>query len=232
MCTVGSDALGEKTFEAWKAETGFPIWENYGTTESFHTILSTRMGENPRPKSVGKPVPGYEARVVDKHGRPCPAGVTAVLAVRGPTGIIYWNPRSNDGRLMQWQERGVREGWSMVGDLVVQDERANFYFIGREDDMIKSSGYRLSPEEIESVILGHPLVQESMVVGIPDEIRGQAIKALVVMKEGLTQQIGTESEIKDYCRRNMALYKVPHVFEFVSALPKTATGKVMRKHSN
>ena len=119
----------------------------------------------------------------------------------------------------------------MVGDLVVQDDRANYYFIGREDDMIKSSGYRLSPEEIESVILGHPLVQESMVVGIPDDIRGQALKAFVVMKEGLSQRTGIGSEIKDYRRRHMALYKVPHVFEFVSALPKTATGKVMRKRN-
>ncbi|MDP2645073.1 MAG: acyl-CoA synthetase [Desulfobacterales bacterium] len=230
LCTVGGDALDDATLETWKAKTGLPVWLNYGITETFHVLLSTRIGKILGGNSIGKPVPGYEARVLDGDGHPCASGVMGTLAVRGPTGTIYWNPRRNGGRLMKSQQMIVKNGWNMVDDYVVQDDTANFRYVCRQDDMIKSSGYRLGPEEIESVILEHPSVQEAVVIGVPDSIRGQAIKAFVVLKKGVIRRPGLEGEIKEFCRDHIALYKLPHIFEFVLDLPKTAMGKIIRKH--
>jgi 2-aminobenzoate-CoA ligase len=230
LCTVGGDSLGEKTFYAWLFKTGLPIWENYASTELFNAVISNRMAEKPRPGSIGLPLPGIEVKVVDDNLHPCPAGKIGALWVKSPTGIIYWNPRSQNGRLMKAQKLSIKDGWNIVGDAVYRDEEGYFYFAAREDDIIKSSGYRLSPGEIEDILGGHPMIREAAVKGVPDRIKGQIVKAFVVLKGKQPFRPDIEDVIKDYCREHMAIYKIPHLFRFVSQLPKTPTGKILKRN--
>jgi len=228
LCTVGGDALGAETFDAWMDKTGLPIWENYASTELFNTQVSNRIGQEPKKGSIGLPIPGIKVKVLDESGNPCPPGKIGTLYVKGPTGIIYWNPNGHNGRLMSAQRAGVKGGWNIAGDAVYQDEEGYLFFVAREDDMIKSSGYRVSPKEIEDALNGHPSIKEAAVVGVPDRIMGQAVKAFLVVEEGVAVGNEFEEEIKEYCKRNMALYKTPRMFQFVSQLPKTPTGKIMK----
>jgi 2-aminobenzoate-CoA ligase len=229
LCTAGGDALGEQTFDAWMARTGLQIWENLGTTESYSAFISNRMGARPKRNSIGRPLPGFEVRVLDEKRNLCEPGKAGSMHFRGPTGIIYWNPRGQEGRLMEAQRNSVRDGWNKVGDAVYRDEEDYLFFVSREDDMIKSAGYRLSPREIEEVLNQHPLVQEAAVIGVPDPLLGQDIKAYVILKDAAVLRPELEQEMKDYCRKNIAVYKIPRRFEFVSHLPKTLSGKIQRK---
>ena len=152
------------------------------------------------------------------------------MHMRGPNGIIYWNPRGGGGRLMEAQIKSVKGGWNRMGDAVYRDEEGYFFFVSREDDMIKSAGYRLSPSEIEEVLNMHPAVRESAVVGVSDPVLGQSIKAYVLLKDqAAASRPELEQELKGHCRRHIAIYKIPRQFEFVSNLPRTLTGKVQRK---
>lgn len=229
LCTAGGDALGRETYDNWLLRTGLPIWENLGTTEFYNIVLSNRIGGSPRRGSMGLPLAGYEARILDEDGNPCEPGKTGSLCMKGPTGVIYWNPNGNGGRLLKAQRACVRDGWSRLGDAAYRDEEGYIFFVGREDDMIKTSGYRLSPVEIEEALLSHPDIIEAAVIGVPDKTLGQRIKAFVVAREGAEKRQDFEQEIKEYCRSHMAVYKIPRTIQFVHDLPKSPTGKVLKK---
>lgn len=229
LCTVGGDSLGKATFDSWKEKTGLPIWENYACTELFNAVISTRMGKQPKVGSIGRPLPGIETRIVGTHGRLCLPGETGSLWIKGPTGIIYWNPWSNGGRLLKAQKESIRDGWNIIGDAVCADKEGYLFFSGREDDMIKSSGYRVSPKEVEETLKGHPSIQDAAVIGVPHRVKGQLIKAFVILRGLESPEPEFEAEIKEYCKGKMAVYKTPHIIEYVSNLPRSPTGKVLKR---
>ncbi len=152
------------------------------------------------------------------------------MILKGASGTLYWKPYTDDERLLKSQKKGVVDGWNQMGDAVFMREDGNICFVSREDDMIKSSGYRIGPAEVEEAIEKHPAVAEAGVVGIPDPDKGQITKAFVVMKEG---QEGSEEffeELKEFLKQHIAIYKLPRAIEYVDSLPRTPTGKLLRRH--
>jgi 2-aminobenzoate-CoA ligase len=227
MCTGGGEALTAETYRQWLERFGLEIFEGFGTTEMFYVFVSAAATEKAKPGSIGTPVPGYEVKVVSEEGNEVGPGEIGRMVARGPTGTLYWRPHEENGRLMESQRHAVVErGWNVVGDFLHGDEDGYFWFVSREDDLIKSSGYRIGPEEIEMVIAKHPAVADVGVIGVPDPVRGQNTKAVVVLKEG---QTATADEIIDFCRNEIAVYKLPREVEFVETLPRTVTGKLLRR---
>ncbi len=222
MCTGGGEALGAKTFEAWKARFGQPIYEGLGTSEMFYVFVSAAATLKPRPGSTGTAVPGYEVRVVAEDGTPCRPGEIGRLIVRGPTGTLYW-------RDVERQRAAVREGWNYVGDYIYADEDRYLWFVSREDDLIKSSGYRIGPEEIEDALKEHPAVADVGVIGVLDPVRGQNAKAFVVLHERTSPPPKLEEQLLAFLRERIATYKLPREFAFVPELPRTVTGKLLRR---
>jgi len=165
-------------------------------------------------------VPGYIARVVDEEGKPVPAGTVGRLAVKGPTGCRYLA----DER----QKNYVSDGWNYTGDAYLVDEDGYFHFQSRTDDMIISAGYNIASPEVEDALLLHPKVAECGVVGVPDEDRGQIVKAFVVLREGHVPGAELIAELQDFVKRTIAPYKYPRAIEFLDALPRTETGKLQR----
>jgi 2-aminobenzoate-CoA ligase len=219
-CISAGEALPLATYEAWLQRTGIRIIDGIGATEMLHIFISA-AGADIRPGSTGKVVPGYTARVVDDEGRDVPTGEIGRLAVRGPTGCRYLD---DIGR----QTVYVQHGWNLTGDSYRLDEDGYFWYQARTDDMIISSGYNISGPEVENVLLEHAAVQECGVVGVPDEERGQRVKAYIVLRPDV---VGTPELIKslqDFVKQEIAPYKYPRMIEFVSALPRTATGKLQR----
>jgi 2-aminobenzoate-CoA ligase len=219
-CVSAGEALPLPTFEAWRSATGLSIIDGIGATEMLHIFISA-SGSDIRPGSTGKVVPGYEARVVDDQMRDVPDGTIGSLAVRGPTGCRYL---ANTER----QRAYVRDGWNLTGDSYVRDTEGYFWYQARTDDMIISGGYNISGPEVESVLLEHPAVQECGVVGLPDEARGQIVKAFVVLRAGYSSDADMKRTLQDFAKAEMAPYKYPRAVEFVDALPRTATGKLQR----
>jgi 2-aminobenzoate-CoA ligase len=226
LCTGGGEPLGAKTFEEWRARFGLPIYEGFGTSEMFYVFLSAAVTSRPRPGSTGTVVPGYEARIVGEDGTECSPGEIGRLIVRGPTGTLYW-------RDVERQRAAVRDGWNYVGDYAYADADRYVWFVSRDDDLIKSSGYRIGPEEIEDALREHPLVGDAGVIGVPDPIRGQNVKALVLLKEPIKEPAlaGPELEMQllAFLRDRIATYKLPREFAFVPELPRTVTGKLLRR---
>jgi 2-aminobenzoate-CoA ligase len=206
--------LPEATWEAFREATGVEIIDGIGSTEMLHIFISA-SGEDIRPGSTGRAVPGYAATIVDDDGHELPAGEVGRLAVRGPTGCRYLD----DARQLDY----VRNGWNLTGDTFVRDDDGYFWYRARSDDMIVSSGYNIAAPEVEEALLKHPLVAECAVVGVPDEARGMLVKAYVVC----TGRVSAE-ELQDFCKAEIAPYKYPRAVEFVTELPKTATGKLQR----
>ena len=172
------------------------------------------------PGSFGTVVPGYEVKAVNEDGRDAAPGEIGRFLVRGPTGTLYW-------RDPEKQRQAVTpDGWNRAGDYVYGDEEGHFWFVSREDDVIKSSAYRIGPEEIETTLATHPAVADVGVIGVPDEVRGQIAKAFVVLKPGHTV---TSDELIEYCRDKIATYKLPREVVFVNELPRTPTGKLLRR---
>lgn len=230
MCTGGGEALTAETYRQWLDRFGLEIFEGFGTTEMFYVFVSAAVNEKAKPGSFGVPVPGYEVRVIDEAGNEAGPGELGRMVARGPTGTLYWRPLEEEGRLLASQRNAVTtDGWNVVGDYVTSDEDGYFWFVSREDDIIKSSGYRIGPEEIEMVIAKHPAVADVGVIGVPDPIRGQNTRAVVVLKEGYTPSDQLKQEIIDFCRGELAVYKLPREVEFVSELPRTVTGKLLRR---
>jgi 2-aminobenzoate-CoA ligase len=219
-CVSAGEALPLATFEAWKAATGLSIIDGIGATELLHIFISA-SDDAIRPGSTGRVVPGYEARVVDDRMQETRRGDIGRLAVRGPTGCRYLdNPER--------QAAYVSEGWNLTGDSYIQDAEGYFWYQARTDDMIISSGYNISGPEVEGVLLEHPAVRECGVIGVPDEERGQLVKAFVVLTADHGADAATAKLLQDWVKQELAPYKYPRAVEFVDALPRTATGKLQR----
>ncbi len=198
----------------------------FETVQQHHATVLTIL-----PTSYRKmlQVEGAEKRFDLSSVRMCTGGGEALTA-EGPTGTLYWRPQEENGRLMESQRHAVvGKGWNVVGDYLYGDEDGYFWFVSREDDLIKSSGYRIGPEEIEMVILKHPAVADAGVIGVPDPVRGQNTKAFVVLTEGYAPSGELKQEIIDFCRNEIAVYKLPREVEFVETLPRTVTGKLLRR---
>ncbi|MCE5241697.1 MAG: AMP-binding protein [Syntrophobacteraceae bacterium] len=229
LCTSGGDSLGADTLKAWRELTGMPVWEGLGSTEMLHLVTSNTMCPEPVPGSIGRPLPGVEAKVLDPLGKECKPGEVGSMIVKGPSGTVYWKPFVNEKRLLRSQKRGVIDGWNRLGDAVYADESGNIFFVSREDDMIKSSGYRISPADVEAAISRHPAVADVGVVGIPDYERGQITKAVIVLKPEYRGGGLFTSELLEFLKKRIAVYKLPRVVEYVDKLPRTPTGKLLRR---
>jgi 2-aminobenzoate-CoA ligase len=206
-------------FEEWTQKTGKPILDGIGATEMLHIFISNRLLDM-APASTGKPVTGYEAKIVDEDMKEVPRGTIGRLAVRGPTGCRYMA----DIR----QKNYVRDGWNLTGDSFVQDEDGFFHFAARSDDMIISSGYNIAGPEVEAALLAHAHVRECAVIGAPDADRGQIVEAHVVLVEGIAADELTRKILQDHVKAVIAPYKYPRSVKFIDALPKTQTGKIQR----
>jgi 2-aminobenzoate-CoA ligase len=219
-CVSAGEALPRATYDAWERATGIRIIDGIGATEMLHIFISA-AGDDIRPGSTGRVVPGYEAEVQDDHGRAVPDGTIGKLAVRGPTGCRYLDN-------LERQHAYVRNGWNLTGDSYIRDTDGYFWYQARTDDMIISAGYNISGPEVENVLLLHPKVKECAVVGLPDAERGQCVSAFVVLVEGVSGAPDLARELQDFVKKEIAPYKYPRRVEFVTALPRTATGKLQR----
>jgi 2-aminobenzoate-CoA ligase len=209
--------LPKAVWEAFRDATGVEIIDGIGATEMLHIFISA-AGDDIRPGSTGRAVPGYSATVLDEDGHEVPPGEPGLLAVRGPTGCRYLDdPR---------QAAYVRHGWNLTGDTFLRDEDGYFWYQARSDDMIVSSGYNIAAPEVEEALLKHPAVAECAVVGVPDEARGMLVKAYVVTAAGSGDV--SAGELQDFVKAEIAPYKYPRALEFVVELPRTATGKLQR----
>jgi 2-aminobenzoate-CoA ligase len=219
-CVSAGETLPIATFEAWKEATGLQIIDGIGATEMLHIFISA-ADDDIRPGATGRAVPGYTACVVDDDLNELPVGDIGKLAVRGPTGCRYLSDEER-------QRAYVQKGWNLTGDAYCMDADGYFWYQARADDMIISSGYNISGPEVENVLLEHASVQECGVVGVPDEERGHIVKAFVVLKPPAQPTAPLIKELQDFVKSQIAPYKYPREIEFVSALPRTDTGKLQR----
>jgi 2-aminobenzoate-CoA ligase len=218
-CVSAGEALPKATFDAWLAATGVKILDGIGATEMLHIFIGSPE-EEIRPGATGKPVPGYEARVVDADRKELPPNSIGRLAVRGPTGCRYLA----DKRQLQY----VQDGWNITGDTYLMDEDGYFWYQARSDDMIVSSGYNIAGPEVEAALLEHPAVAECGVVGAADEERGQVVTAYVVLRTGYSGDAATTKLLQEHVKATIAPYKYPRSIEYVPQLPRTQTGKLQR----
>ncbi len=219
-CAVSAgETLPAPVYEEWLQKTGKPMLDGIGATEMLHIFISNRF-EDARPACTGRPVGGYEARIVDDDMNDTPNGEPGRLAVRGPTGCRYLN----DAR----QSIYVRNGWNITGDTFWRDADGFFHFAARNDDMIVSSGYNIAGPEVEAALLSHPAVVECGVIGVPDEARGHIVEAHVVLEAGVPRDGAMIKQLQDHVKSTIAPYKYPRSIVFIDALPKTQTGKVQR----
>jgi 2-aminobenzoate-CoA ligase len=219
LAVSAGETLPAPVFEDWVKKTGKPILDGIGATEMLHIFITNRL-DDMAPGSTGKPVRGYEAKIVDEDMKELPRGTVGKLAVRGPTGCRYLA----DDR----QRSYVRDGWNLTGDSFVQDEAGNFHFAARSDDMIISAGYNIAGPEVEAALLAHPDVRECAVIGVPDPDRGQIVQAHVVLADGVKADEATAKRLQDHVKAVIAPYKYPRSVKFTPALPKTQTGKIQR----
>ena len=218
-CVSAGETLPQATFDAWHAATGIKILDGIGATEMLHIFIGSPEDEI-RPGATGRPVPGYEARVVDASGNEVPPNTLGRLAVRGPTGCRYLADKR--------QRVYVRDGWNITGDTYLMDADGYFWYQARSDDMIVSAGYNIAGPEVETALLTHPAIAECGVVGAPDAERGQIVKAYVVLRPGHSGDAALTKLLQDYVKANIAPYKYPRAIEYVTALPRTQTGKLQR----
>ncbi|MDQ3547484.1 MAG: AMP-binding protein [Chloroflexota bacterium] len=219
-CVSAGEALPAATSNGWHEATGIRIIDGIGATEMLHIFISA-SGDNIRPGSTGKPVPGYEAHIVDDNGKPVPPGTVGRLAVRGFTGCRYLADPER-------QRTYVQNGWNITGDAYLMDDDGYFWYQARTDDMIISSGYNIAGPEVENVLLEHPLVHECAVIGMPDPQRTNIVSAIIVLKEPTAASDELAKELQDFVKAQIAPYKYPRRIEFVDVLPRTETGKLQR----
>ena len=219
ICASAGEALPDATRQLWKEASGIEMLDGIGATEMFHIFISS-AGAEVRRGAIGKVVPGYQAKVVGDDGAELPRGQIGKLAVIGPTGCRYMQ----DAR----QTTYVQDGWNRPGDAFTQDEDGYFHYQARDDDMIITSGYNVGGPEVEDCLMAHPAVAECGVVGKPDDERGMIIKAVVVLKPGHHGDAAMAKALQDYVKQTIAPYKYPREVEFVTALPRTETGKLQR----
>ncbi len=213
------ETLPAPVYDEWIARTGKPMLDGIGATEMLHIFLTNRFSDH-RPACTGRPVAGYEAKIVGEDMKELPRGEVGRLAVRGPTGCRYLA----DDR----QRRYVRDGWNLTGDSFWQDDEGRFHFAARSDDMIISAGYNIAGPEVEAALLSYPAVLECAVVGVKDEDRGQIVEAHVVLAAGFAGDALMVKLLQDHAKSVIAPYKYPRRVVFVDALPKTQTGKIQR----
>jgi 2-aminobenzoate-CoA ligase len=228
VCTGGGESLGAETYQRWKEMFGLEIYEGLGTTEMMYVFVSSAVTRRVKPGAIGPAVPGYEVRVVTEEGKDAKAGEVGLLIARGPTGTVYWRDPAK-------QRISVRDGWCRAGDFVTMDEDGYVWFMSREDDLIKSSGYRIGPEEVEEALTRHPAVADAGVIGVADPVRGQNTRAYVVLKPGTSASEPLKAELIEFCRDKIAVYKLPREIEWASQLPRApgpagpGTGKLLRR---
>lgn len=219
-CAVSAgETLPAPVYDEWLAKTGKPMLDGIGATEMLHIFVTNRFGDS-KAACTGRPVSGYEARIVDDEMNDVPDGEPGRLAVRGPTGCRYLN----DER----QKIYVRDGWNITGDTFVRDADGYYHFAARNDDMIISSGYNIAGPEVEAALLRHPFVVECGVIGAPDEERGAIVEAHIVLEDGIAEDANTIKALQDHVKATIAPYKYPRRIKFIKTLPKTQTGKVQR----
>jgi 2-aminobenzoate-CoA ligase len=219
IAVSAGETLPGPVFEEWTKKTSKPILDGIGATEMLHIFISNRL-EDMAPATTGRPVGGYEAKIVDEEMNEKPRGEVGRLAVRGPTGCRYLA----DDR----QGEYVKAGWNLTGDSFVQDEAGFFHFAARSDDMIVSAGYNIAGPEVEAALLSHEHVLECAVIGVADEARGQIVEAHVVLVEGAVGDALMVKLLQDHVKAAIAPYKYPRSIKFITALPKTQTGKIQR----
>ena len=213
------ETLPAPIYEAWIEKTGKPMLDGIGATELLHIFITNRF-EDHRPNCTGKPVRGYQAKVIGPDGTELPYGEVGRLAVRGPTGCRYLRGER--------QEEYVVDGWNISGDAFATDADGYFHFVARNDDIIVSSGYNIAGPEVEAALLAHEAVAECAVIGVPDEARGAIVEAHVVLEEGLEASVETIQALQDYVKAAIAPYKYPRSVIFTDDLPKTESGKIQR----
>lgn len=225
-CTIAGEALNPEVFNKFYQYTGLKLMEGFGQTETALLIANLR-GMTPKPGSMGKPCPQYDVDLVDSDGNPVATGEVGEIVVRTdkgkPFGLFSGYYRNEDLTKEAWHD-----GLYHTGDMAWKDEDGYFWYMSRTDDVIKSSGYRIGPFEIESVLMEHPSVVECAVTGVPDPLRGFAVKATIVLAKGYTPSDTLKKELQTYVKDQTAPYKYPRVVEFVSELPKTISGKIKR----
>ena len=224
-CCIAGEPLSPDTFNTWYKATGLKLMEAFGQTES-SVIVGTLKGMTPKPGSMGKPSPQFRVELLDKEGNPVRPGEEGEICVsispRVPGIFVeYYRDEKKTNETL-------RDGWHHTGDVAWKDEDGYFWYLGRNDDIIKSSGYRISPFEIESVLVEHPAVLEVAVTGVPDPIRGQLVKATIILREAYQPTDELKKELQQFTKSRTAPYKYPRVIEFVDAIPKSISGKVRR----
>lgn len=227
-CTIAGEALNPSVYEKWKELTGIKLFEAFGQTETTITVGTYPMVE-PRPGSMGKKGPVYDIDLMKPDGTWAEDGEQGEIVIRThgkhPVGLFkeyYRDP--------ELTKEAYDNGIYHTGDVAWRDEDGYYWFIGRKDDVIKSSGYRIGPFEVESALMTHPAVVECAITGVPDEIRGQVVKATIVLSADYKDKAGEAliAEIQDHVKRTTAPYKYPRIIEFVDELPKTISGKIRR----
>jgi 2-aminobenzoate-CoA ligase len=213
------ETLPKPVYDAWLERTGKPMLDGIGATELLHIFVSNRFDDH-QAACTGRPVRGYEARVVDDDMNDVPPGEVGRLAVRGPTGCRYLA----DDR----QHAYVRDGWNITGDSFTQDADGHLHFAARNDDMIVSAGYNIAGPEVEAALMGHVSVHECAVVGVPDNKRGHIVEAHVVVTPGTTADAALSTQLQNHVKATIAPYKYPRSVVFTDALPTTETGKIQR----
>ncbi|MGH8138342.1 MAG: AMP-binding protein [Steroidobacteraceae bacterium] len=219
LAVSAGEPLPKATSDAWHAATGLRLIDGLGSTEMIHIFIAAK-GADIRPGATGRPLPGYEAVVLDEHGLELPRGMSGRLAVRGPTGCRYLDdPR---------QSEYVQHGWNVTGDRYHVDADGYFWFEARADDMIVSAGYNIAGPEVECALTEHPAVRECAVTAAPDPERGQIVKAFVVANPSYVPGPQLATALQEFVKARIAPYKYPRAIEFIDALPKTQTGKIQR----
>ena len=227
-CTAG-EALNPEIFNKWYDATGLKIYEGFGQTETTVCIATIKPWTEPVPGAIGFPVPGFDVHILDENDQSCQRGTTGEICIR----VLSADRKScglMDGYNLSIEEtkKAMHGGFYHTGDTAYRDEKGMFRYVGRNDDVIKSSGYRIGPFEIESVLLEHPAVMEVAVTGVPDKIRGFVVKATIVLSSGYEGTDELTKELQTYVKKNTAPYKYPRIIEYVTELPKTFSGKIRR----
>ncbi len=223
--TTAGEALNPDLFAFWKEHTGLTIFEGFGQTETPLTVANL-VGSTPRSGSMGKPVPLYTIQIQHDDGTECAVGETGEICIK--------EDETTAGIMMEYYRDPVKtaaaiyDGWYHTGDTAWKDEDGYFWYVGRNDDVIKSSGYRIGPFEIESVLLEHDAVRECAVTGVPDPLRGSAVKATIVLASGFEATGELSKELQTWVKRQTAPYKYPRIIDYVDELPKTVNGKIRR----
>jgi acetyl-CoA synthetase len=229
-CTTAGELLNDSVFADWQKALGLPIFEGYGQTETTLQV-ATLPFMKPKPSSIGRPMPGWDIVLLNEDDQPCPPGEEGEICIRLKDGATTKGmPGLFCGYLDEPERTAkvVRGGFYHTGDKAWVDEDGYFWFLGRTDDLIKSSGYRIGPFEVESALVSHAAVVEAAVTGVPDAVRGMAVKATVVLASGFTPGDELTKELQSHVKTVTAPYKYPRIIEYVSELPKTISGKIKR----